>query len=55
MKIVVCYWVQVVAGDNILLRSVSNERFLSAHQQSGESDTAKVLGFRSCSLIVGTV
>jgi hypothetical protein len=32
---------KVVAGDNILLRSVSNERFLSAHQQSGESDTAK--------------
>ena len=41
-----CYWVQVIAGDNILLRSVSNERFLSAHQQSGESDIAKVWGFR---------
>ena len=34
--------VQVQADDNILLRSVSNERFLSAHHQSGESDSVKV-------------
>ena len=36
---------KVQAGDNILLRSVSNERYLSAqlpHQQSVDSATAKV-------------